>query len=126
MKSLSRSPSKAEAFLAVVLSLVAAWVFGALAAFLWFVAPAPSPIALTLFTALFLDSVILAVRASFTSRRVLSRREATGLAGTLAIGGASGAIASLLFSPALGRGSLLAASLSYLAYGLAGLWGSRR
>lgn len=126
MESLSRSPSKAEAFLAVVLSLVAASVFGAVAAFIWFVAPAPSPIAMTIFTGFFLASVILVVRAAFTSRRVLTRREATGLAWVLAMGGACGAIASLLLSPDLRRGPLLAASLSCLAYGLAGLRGSRK
>lgn len=119
MESFKRPPTKAEALSAVVLTLIAASAFGAVAYFLWFVAPSAHPISLGIFTALSLASAFLLYRAAFTSRRALSKSELTGLAWFLTAGGASGVAISLLFTTGFGRGSLFATSLSCLIFGLA-------
>ena len=126
MEFTTRPPTKAEALLAVVLSLVAASFFGSVAAFLWFSGLPSSPISKAIFTVLFLASVVLLIRAAFSSRRALSLRESTALAWAMVILGSCGAVAALLLTSDWGRGSLLASSLSGLAFGLVGLSGPRR
>jgi hypothetical protein len=118
MESLSRSPTKAEAIFAAVLSLIATSAFGSVALFLWLRGPAFSPVATAIFTTFFLASAFLLLRAAFSNRRALSGSEASALAWALTVAGSCGAVAALLFTSDWGRGSLLASSLSCLAYGL--------
>jgi len=65
-------------------------------------------------------------RTALPSRRALSRSETQGVAWVLIGVGAIATAAGLLPTQNWGRGSLLAAGLSCLAYGLAGLSQLRR
>ncbi len=121
METLDRSPTKTEALMACVLSLLATATFGSVAAFLW-LGPTSNPlISKVVFTTLFLISAAMLIRATFTTRRALSHPEARLLAWALIVAGVCAAAAGLFFTSDWSRGSLLASGLSCLAYGLAGL-----
>jgi hypothetical protein len=118
MESLKRPPSRAEAYVATFLSLVAASLFGAVAYFLWFVASDSHPASLAIFTALSLASFFLLYRAAFTARRALSTGDLKGVSWFFSVFGALGSAAAILFTSDFGRSSLLATSLGCLAFGL--------
>ena len=121
MESLKRPPTRAEAYVAMFLSLISASLFGAVAYFLWFVVPKPNPISLAIFTTLSLGSVLLLYRAAFTTRRALSSRQFKGVSWFFTIGGAVGVTMALLFTSDFSRGSLLATSFGCLVLGLGAL-----
>ncbi len=121
MESLKLPPTKAEACIATLLSLVTTSIFCLVTYYLWFVAAEAHPISLSIFTTLSLASIVFLYRAAFTTRRALSTREFTGVSWFFTIFGAAGVAASFLFTSDFGRGSMLASSLACLASGLAAL-----
>ena len=126
MRSLDRSPTKAEALLAGLLSFLATAIFGAVAAFLWLGPTVSSLISKIIFTAFFLVSAALLIRVAITARRALSQPEARLLAWAFTVAGIGAVVAGLLFTSDWSRGSLLASGFSCLAYGFAGLSHNRR
>ena len=121
MSTLNRVPTKAEAALAAILSLIATLAFGAVAYFLWFVSKEPSAISTAFFSALALASAVILARSIFTSRRKLTSNESKGAAWLMILAGAFGTVTFLIFSSGTDRIVLLAPSVSCLAYGLAAL-----
>ena len=126
MEFLNRPPSRIQAYVATLFSLVTASVFGVVAYFLWFVDSEPHPASLVIFTTLSLTSVVLLYRAAFTARRTLTVREFKGAAWLFTVTGAGGVATSLLLTSDFGRGSLLATSLSCLVLGLAAMRQGRK
>ena len=123
IKDLNRPPTKAERVIAIIVSALAAAAFGAVVAFVLLSRPVSVPAA-AIFSILFLGSATMFFRAAFTARRSLSTKETRGLSCALLIGGIIGAPLALWIGASAHGLMLLGASLSSIAYGLAGL--SRR
>ena len=125
MEPFERPPTRAEAVLGAVLSLVATIAFGAVAYFLLFGAKNPSPPAIAFFSAATLISTALLVRSLFTKRRALTSKESRiGALAMIAVGvlGTGGALLSVSSS---GRAALLGPCIACLVYGITWLKSSK-
>lgn len=114
-----RAPTRAQAMLAVFLSLVCATGFAALA-FAVFISGGPTAqIASGVFAAMCLFCLWICGRAASGRRRRPSQRALSVLAWTLVAMGAGAVLASWWLSLPLGRGSLAGSGLACVALGIA-------
>ena len=124
MENLSRSPTKSERVLSAIFCALTSFIFGGVAAFGLNSKPMLLPTVI-IFSVLFLVSITLFFRATFTPSRSLSQKEQLGFARAQVIGGSIGVLLSLLLAgPVNLRLLILGSSLSFIGYGLATL--SRR
>ncbi|WP_345295830.1 hypothetical protein [Luteimonas vadosa] len=120
INDLNRPPTKAERVIAIIVSAVAAAAFGSVAALVLLSSPVSVPAA-AIFSVLFIGSATMFFRAAFTAPRSLSVKETRRLSWLLLIGGVLVAPLALWAGASAQGLMLLGASLSSVAYGLAGL-----
>lgn len=121
MENLNRLPTKSERVLSVVLTALSSFLFGGIAVFGLNSNPVLIPTVI-IFSLLFLISITLFFRATFTPSRTLTENEKLGFARVQVIGGLVGALLSFfLLGSVTHRLLILGSSLTCIGYGLATL-----